>query len=323
MQFFFFCLALSIFTMVKGHCQYGIVIHGGAGMISSLPEEKEEAYRSVLDSAVMAGYQILEQGGTATEAVIKAITILEDSPLFNAGKGSVLNREGFVEMDASIMEGKGLRAGAVAGVRTIRNPIQAAYQVMVNSPHVLLIGEGADAWAKKIGLKTEPPDYFIIETRKKQWEKRGEIQLDHEAEWGTVGAVALDKEGNIVAGTSTGGMHNKWVGRVGDSPLIGAGTYADNRFGGISCTGHGEYFIRHVVAYDIIAQVRYQGKSLQEAAQAVLERLEQDGGRGGIIGLDPHGNVLMLMNTSGMYRAYAIQPQKGEFQKEIKIFADE
>jgi len=323
MRIFLYTIGMLLLFRMGVYSQYGIVIHGGAGMISSLSEEEEREYRAVLDSAVSAGYAVLERGGSGVEAVIAAITVLEDSPLFNAGRGSVLNQEGFVEMDASIMEGKELRAGAVAGVRTIRNPIKAAYAVMKNSPHVLLVGEGADRWAKAIGLETESPEYFRIEKRMEQLKKSGSIALDHDVQWGTVGAVALDKNGNIAAGTSTGGMHRKWVGRVGDSPIIGAGTYADNRFGGISCTGHGEYFIRYVVAYDVIAQVHYQNKSLQEAVSNTLQKVGQSGGKGGIIGIDPHGQVVMEMNTSGMYRAFAIRSKDGKFQKVVKIYSYE
>lgn len=303
---------------------FAIVIHGGAGTIlkEHMSMELENRYKAVLNEALKAGYDILAKGGTSTDAVIASIKVMEDSPLFNAGKGSVFANDGANYMDASIMEGKGLKAGAVAGIKTIRNPIEAAYAVMEKSPHVLLAGEGADKFAKEQGLKTESPEYFYDEIRWKQLlqaKEEGEIQLDHFSDTsgsidtdpgsnkkhGTVGCVALDKQGNIAAGTSTGGMTNKKWARVGDSPIIGAGTYANNNTCGVSCTGHGEYFIRNVVAYDVSAMMEYKGLSLDRAAhEVVMKKLKAQEGEGGLIALDAKGNITMPFNTAGMYRGY-------------------
>lgn len=291
--------------------KYGIVIHGGAGNI--LPEhfskELENQYHQKMDEALKTGYDILEKGGSAIDAVTAAIKVLEDSPLFNAGKGSVYNIKGQIEMDASIMEGKELKAGSVAGVRRIKNPIEAAKLIMEQTPHVLMIGEGAEnLWVSK-GYELVDTSYFYDEKKFQQWK-------DHQSQkHGTVGAVALDKNGNLAAGTSTGGMMNKLPGRVGDSPIIGAGTYANNTTCAISCTGHGEYFIRYAVAHTIHAKMLYQNKSLKQAAHEVLfNELLPVKGTGGVIGIDKNGNVMMDFNTTGMYRGFMLSSgEKGTF----------
>lgn len=287
-----------------------IAIHGGAGTI--LPEqmtpERGRAIRAALEKSVRAGHEALKAGDPALEAVVAAIRILEDSPEFNAGRGAVLTNTGTVEMDASIMDGANLRAGAVAAVKRIRHPIEAAVRVMHDSPHVMLFGEGAMSFAKDLGLEFRDEDWFITDFRRRQLEA---IQSDEQAglqlseSWhSTVGAVALDADGNLAAATSTGGMANKRWGRVGDSPIIGAGTYADNRACAVSATGHGEFFIRHVAAHSICSLVRLAGMSVEEAADQVInETLKQAGADGGVIAIDPQGHISMLFNTPGMYRA--------------------
>lgn len=293
---------------------YAIVIHGGAGTIrrDRMTAETENEIRAVLEQAVRAGHAVLKSGGPADTAVISAITVMEDSPLFNAGHGAVLNSQGDVELDASIMVGSDLSAGAVASIRHVKNPILLAAEVRVVSPHVMLIGEGAEEFAKKQGLVFVENSYFITPRRQEQLQRlRGRISLSEDASdplegnkpIGTVGAVALDMTGTIAAGTSTGGMTNKRYGRVGDSPIIGAGTYADDQCG-ISATGHGEYFIRAAVAHDICARVRYLGVALSQAADEVVNgKLVDMGADGGVIGVDRHGHVTTPFNSAGMYRA--------------------
>lgn len=306
-----------------------LVIHGGAGTIlkKNMTSEKEEAYKAKLKEALKAGYEVIKEGESSTEAVQAAIHVMEDSPLFNAGKGAVYTNSETQEMDASIMEGKTKNAGAVAGVQTIRNPIDGAVAVMNKSEHVMLTGEGAEEFAGKNGVIIVDKGYFRSEIRLKQLRRVKEKEqtiLDHDGDrgevdssetefnidyiedkkFGTVGAVALDSEGNISAGTSTGGMTNKRYNRVGDSPVIGAGTYADNVTCGVSCTGHGEYFIRNVVAYDVIALMNYSKLSLEEATKEVIRKQTEFGGKGGVIALDKNGNVAMPFNTAGMYRGY-------------------
>lgn len=291
-----------------------LVIHGGAGMIikENMPPELEEEYTTKLREALNVGFEILEKGGSSMDAVQKTINILEDSPLFNAGKGAAFTNDGQNELDASIMDGKTLNAGAVAGVKTVKNPIDAARKVMENSPHVMMVGKGADIFAKEQGLELVDSSYFFTQ---KRWDalqkalKNEQMELDHDDQnnndkkKGTVGAVALDKNGNLAAGTSTGGMTNKRWGRVGDSPIIGAGTYASNQTCAVSSTGHGEFFICNVVAYDIAASMEYGNKTLKEAADYVVnQKLKKQGGRGGVIALDTKGNYAMLFNTEGMYR---------------------
>ena len=291
-----------------------IAIHGGSGSIkkSDFSDSREQAVRETLEGAVKAAYQVLVSGGSSLDAATLAITLLEDSPHFNAGKGAVFNAQGKNEMDASIMDGSDLNAGAVAAVHNIRNPILLARKVMTDSPHVMLMGEGAEIFARQQGIEFAEDNYFFTELR---WQQLQNAQSSANPEayllsespdrWhSTVGAVALDSSGNLAAATSTGGMTNKRWGRVGDSPLIGAGTYADNRSCAVSATGHGEYFIRATVARDICARVQYQGVALSEATDAVVNRqLKEMGGDGGVIALDPEGNISLTFNTSGMYRA--------------------
>ena len=303
-----FLLLVSLFlsscdtnSIIKKNPQWVIVIHGGAGTIvkENMSPEMEQLYLQKLNEALNAGSVILSSGGSSLDAVTAAITTMEDSPLFNAGKGAVFTEEGKNEMDASIMDGSNINAGAVAGVQTIKNPILAAREVMEHSKHVLLMGEGADIFAKEHGLEIEDSSYFFTQRR---WESLKKVRKN---KFGTVGAVALDMSGNLAAGTSTGGMTNKMKGRVGDSPIIGAGTYANNKSCAVSATGHGEYFMRNVVAYDIAALMEYSGVSLKEASNyVILKKLKDQGGGGGIIALDKAGNFVMTFNTKGMYRAY-------------------
>lgn len=316
---------LGVSAQTKPMENFALVIHGGAGTIlkENMTPELEQQYKEVLNKALKDGYDILERGGTSMDAVVAAIKVMEDSPLFNAGKGAVFANDGTNSMDASIMDGKTIKAGAVAGVHTIRNPIEGARAVMEKSPHVMLSGDGADKFAKEQGLKIEDPKYFFDQKRWEQFQKikkEGEIKLDHSSDtsgsilniefsgdkkFGTVGCVALDKSGNLAAGTSTGGMTNKKWGRVGDSPIIGAGTYANNKTCAVSCTGHGEYFIRNVVAYDVAAMMEYKGMSLEQAAsEVVMKKLKSQQGEGGVIGIDSKGNITMPFNTPGMYRGY-------------------
>lgn len=305
-------LQLFIFSLCYGQSPIAIVVHGGAGTISRdrMTPELEKAYRQKLEEALRKGYGILQNGGSSLDAVEATIQILEESPLFNAGRGAVFTDAGTNELDASIMDGKTLNAGAVAGVRRIKSPIQAARAVMERSPHVMLTGEGAEAFARAVGLEMVEPDYFKDEKRYQQYlrakQKSGKQSLDYEEieKHGTVGCVALDQAGNLAAGTSTGGMMMKRFGRVGDSPIIGAGTYADNAACGVSATGWGEYFIRLAVAHDIVALMKYKGMSVQEAAQTVIDKVGKLGGDGGVIALDRQGNIAMPFNTKGMYRGY-------------------
>lgn len=296
----------------------GLAIHGGAGTIlrSSMSAEKEKLYTDALRQALHAGYTVLEKKGSALDAVEAAILSLEDCPLFNAGKGAVFNNNGKHEMDASIMSGKDLSAGAVSLIKNVRNPISLARAVMEKSEHVFLCGEGAEEFARGLNLRFESDAYFADDFRYHQWQKAKEREgsfLDHniatessnqDKKFGTVGAVALDANGNLAAGTSTGGMTNKKFGRVGDSPIIGAGTYANNNTCAISCTGHGELFIRSVVAYDISALMEYKGLSLHDAcAEVVMKKLVAIGGEGGLIAIDKYGNIDLPFNSEGMYRA--------------------
>lgn len=305
-----------------GEVNYGIVLHGGAGTIlkENMTDSLEQAYKVKLEEAIRAGHQILENGGTAVDAIQATINVMENSPLFNAGKGAVFTNAGTNELDASVMDGATLNAGAVAGVTTVKNPIDLAIAVMKNSEHVMMAGEGAELFAKENGLEIVDPDYFYTENRFRSLERirdREKTQLDHDdnrsafvdpyikdSKYGTVGAAALDKHGNLAAGTSTGGMTNKKWGRIGDAPIIGAGTYANNATCAVSGTGWGEFFIRGVVAYDISALMEYKGLSLQEAAERVIQEKNPElGGNGGIIAIDNQGNFAMEFNTAGMYRA--------------------
>ncbi len=293
--------------------KYAIALHGGAGTIlkNLMTPEKELAYKKGLELALTAGENLLKKGGSSVDAVEACIQSLEDNPLFNAGKGAVFNHEGKNELDASIMNGKNLMAGAVAGIKNIKNPIRLARMVMEKSEHVFLAGTGALDFAKKMQVATEPDAYFFVQARYDQYllaKESDSILLDHTSEnqkkFGTVGAVALDVQGNLAAGTSTGGMTNKKNGRVGDTPMIGAGTYANNNTCAISCTGHGEFFIRSVVAYDISCLIEYKRLSLKEACDFVVkEKLVKLGGEGGLIALDRLGNIELPFNSEGMYRA--------------------
>ena len=301
----------------KAEQPYGLVIHGGAGTITreNMSPEKEAEYISKLTAALKTGYAILENGGSGLDAVEATIKVMEDSPLFNAGKGAVFTGAGTNELDASIMDGATLQGGAVAGVKTVKNPISAARKVMEKTGHVLLAGEGADAFAKEQGLDIVDNSYFHTEHRFKSLIKAKEKEMEKH---GTVGCVALDKKGNLAAGTSTGGLTNKRWGRVGDSPIIGAGTYASNETCAVSATGQGEYFIRGSVAFDIAAQMDYEKKSVQTAAQAVIDKLTERGGTGGVIVMDSKGNIAMPFNTEGMYRGFYLND--GELT--VKIYKD-
>jgi beta-aspartyl-peptidase (threonine type) len=295
-------------------CEYALVLHGGAGSMNfeSMPPERQKLYMGSLDSALQVGLDILESGGKSIDAVEAVIRFMEDNPLFNAGRGAVFTSEGKNEMDASIMTGQDLNAGAVAGVTNIRNPISAARAVMETSPHVLLAGEGASQFAGSVGLELVDPSYFFTQRRYESL-----LRAKEEEKHGTVGCVALDRNGNLCAGTSTGGITNKKHGRIGDSPIIGAGTYADNNTCGVSCTGEGEFFIRWVVAYDISALMKYRGMGVEEAAREVIgTKLVEAGGEGGAICLDRYGRTAMVTNTSGMYRAYG----NSEGERVVAIF---
>jgi len=298
---------------------FAIVIHGGAGTIkkANMTPKQEKAYREKLQEALNVGYAVLEKGGTSLEAVQKTVNVMEDSPLFNAGKGAVFNSVGKNELDASIMDGKTLNSGAVAGVSHIKNPINAARIVMDSTRHVLLSGKGAEDFAKQHGLTFVDDKYFHTEKRYNQLlkaQEKDKVQLDHTAfntneliddhKYGTVGAVALDKNGNIAAATSTGGMTNKKYGRIGDSPIIGAGTYANNITCGVSCTGTGEYFIRTLAAHEASNLMQYKNLSLQESFKNVIGQIGDLGGDGGMIGLDNEANIAWYFNTEGMYRGY-------------------
>ena len=299
--------------------KFALVVHGGAGTITrdKLTPEQERAFRDKLHEATEAGQKILQSGGAALDAITAVIVILEDSELFNAGKGAVFTAEGKNELDSSIMEGKSLNAGAVAGVTRIKNPILLAKAVMEHSPHVMLQGGGAELFAEQQGIKLVDPSYFYTDLRWEQLQKakaegKGAV-LDHDNDFkfGTVGAVALDNQGNLAAGTSTGGMTNKQYGRIGDSPIIGAGTYANNASCAVSATGHGEYFIRATVARNICALMEYGGKTLEQAAdQIVNKQLVEMGGSGGIIAVDKDGNMALMFNTEGMYRAQVSSNQR-------------
>jgi beta-aspartyl-peptidase (threonine type) len=308
--------------------KYTIVVHGGAGTIlkEDMTPDLEAAYMRGLEQGLLAGYAVLEEGGTAINAVKAAIVVMEDNVLFNAGRGSVFTKKGVQEMDAAIMDGATLKAGAVAGVRNVRNPIELATEVMKNSNHVFLSGKGANDFAIKQGIKLEPDEYFFSQFRYDQWKAirdSDNYSLDHthqqleelmrDKKFGTVGAVACDQDGNIAAATSTGGMTNKKYGRIGDSPLIGSGTYANNKTCAISCTGHGEPFIRAVAAHDVSCLMEYKNYSLEKAMDTVVNKKLIDlEGEGGMIGVDKDGNACMMLNSAGMYRAMRSSDGSGE-----------
>ena len=297
--------------------EWAIVIHGGAGGMTkeNLTPELDKEYRASLQVALTAGKKILSEGGSALDAVEQTIRTMEDNPLFNAGKGAVFTHEGRNELDAAIMDGSNLGAGAVAGVTDIKNPISAARKVMINSPHVMLSGAGASQFAKEQGLEIVAPSYFYTNKRFNELQ-----ELLKKEKFGTVGCCALDKNGNLAAGTSTGGMANKRYNRIGDSPIIGAGTYANNSTCAVSGTGHGEYFIRWTVAHDISALMEYKGLNLKEASELVVnDKLVKAGGSGGVICVDKSGNISMPFNSSGMFRGFATADGK----EGIFIYKDE
>jgi beta-aspartyl-peptidase (threonine type) len=307
---------------------FALVIHGGAGTIlkKNMTDEQEKAYREKLNEALSVGEKILKEGGSSMDAVTQTIMVMENSPLFNAGKGAVFTNEGINEMDASFMEGKTMNAGAVGGLTVIKNPILAARAVMEKSEHVLLTGNGAETFAKEQGIEVVDTKYFYTDRRWKSLErakKTEKVELSEsedeaeEKKHGTVGCVALDKEGNLAAGTSTGGMTNKKYNRFGDVPIIGAGTYANNNTCAVSCTGHGEYFIRWAVAHDISAMIEYKGVDLETAGKAVInEKLVKVGGSGGAICVDKYGNISMPFNSEGMYRGFV----KADGTRKVSIF---
>lgn len=294
---------------------WALAIHGGAGTIrkDAMKKGEEEALRDTLDSALSIGQELLENGHAALDAVEAVIMLLEDCPHFNAGRGAVFTNDGKNELDASIMDGSDQNAGAASGLCIVRNPIKLARLIMEKSQHVLLAGDGAERFAKEQNLEIVDPKYFYNEQRwlalqkiQAQANESGYIDAEHpEFKFGTVGCAALDIHGNLAAGTSTGGMTNKRWGRIGDSPIIGAGTYADNATCAVSCTGHGEFFIRHAVAHDVHARIAYQDISLDKATTDIMDMLRQKGGAGGLIAVDKHGNISMPFNTEGMYRGWA------------------
>ncbi len=317
--------------------KYVLVIHGGAGTIlkKNMTPEKEAAYIAGLEASLKKGYAVLQAGGSSLDAVEAAIRVMEDDSLFNAGKGAVFTHDGRNELDASIMDGKSLGAGSVAGVRTIKNPIALARAVMEKSEHVMMAGRGAEQFAAQVGVEIVDTAYFRTESRWQGLQKALQqdslkTRLDHsftprkagtvnrDEKFGTVGCVALDKNGNLAAGTSTGGMTNKKYGRIGDAPIIGAGTYANNNTVAVSCTGWGEFFIRSIVAYDLSALMQYKGMPVQEAGKTVIEKVGVLGGNGGLIALDKNGNMAMPFNTEGMYRGAVTRDGKIE----IRIYKD-
>ncbi|MBW3571352.1 MAG: isoaspartyl peptidase/L-asparaginase [Gemmatimonadetes bacterium] len=318
--------------------RWGMVIHGGAGAMSpqSLSAERQAEYRAALTEALMAGHAVLARGGTSLDAVEAAVNVMEDNPLFNAGRGAVVTADGRIELDAAVMDGATLKAGAVAGLHTVRNPIDLARAVMERSPHVMMIGEGAETFARQNGLAMVEESYFWTPNRRQQWERmrmQDSLRADSAAragrtsgyampddrKWGTVGAVALDQHGNLAAGTSTGGMMMKRFGRVGDVPIVGAGTYANNRSCAVSATGHGEFFIRNVVAHSICALMEYGGLPLQAAADSIVMRqLVAQRGEGGVIAMDRQGNWTMPFNSTGMFRGRI----GADGRPEVAIFRD-
>lgn len=323
--------SVSLILSAEEQQKFSLVLHGGAGTITreSMTPETEAEYRAKLQEALKTGYAILAAGGTSLDAVESTIRVMEDSPLFNAGKGAVFTHNGRNELDASIMDGKSKQAGAVASVTIIRNPISAARAVMEKSPHVMMAGDGANLFATSVGLEVVDPSYFWTERRWKQLQQRLMKQREFGSEFkpaadskddkkGTVGVVAVDQHGNIAAGTSTGGMTDKRFGRVGDSPIIGAGTYADNATCGVSGTGAGEYFIRLSVARDIAALMEYKDLSVGEASRKVIAKLTDLGGTGGVIAMDRNGNIAMEFNTEGMYRGWIREDGKPH----VEIYGD-
>ena len=304
-----------------------LALHGGAGTIErgTMSEELEATYCALLDDAITRGFEKLRKGEPGLDVVVSIIQLMEDSPLFNAGRGAVYTWEGTHELDASIMHGENLDAGAVAGISTVKSPIALARAVMEDSPHVMLSGAGAEAFAHEQGFEVTPPEYFATDRRREALDaykvnEQAGLKPEADHKFGTVGVVVLDAAGNLVAGTSTGGMTGKRWGRIGDSPVIGAGTYADNRSCAVSATGHVEYFIRHTVARGICARMEYGGATLETAANSiVMDELVAAGGEGGIVAVDPTGEVTLIFNTAGMYRASI----NASGEKTVGIYADE
>lgn len=311
------CCAIAL-GAPAAEAPFAIAVHGGSGAVTraSLTLEREREYRAALAQALVAGQRVLSGGGSALDAVTAAVKAMEDSPLFNAGRGAVLTSEATVEMDASVMDGRDRRAGAVAGVTTVRNPVEAARAVMERSGHVLLAGPGADAFARAQGLATAGPDYFRTEERVRQLRRLKEGGPAGADRHGTVGAVALDRAGNLAAATSTGGIANKRPGRIGDSPLVGAGTWAENEAVAVSATGSGEMFIRSAAAHEVAALVRLRGLTPQKAADEALARVAAVGGRGGLVVLDRSGVPAFSFTTEGMFRGFA----RGDAAPEVMIF---
>jgi len=316
--------------MKQSQNRFGLVIHGGAGGMERSGYSKEliTAYKVKLNEALNKGYSILENGGSALDTIEQAIIVLEDSPLFNAGKGAVFTSNGLNELDAAIMDGSNLNAGTVAGITTIKNPIKLARAVMEKSKHVMLVGKGAEIFAAEQNIEIVDPSYFRTDERwktlqriKKREQNKDESYLNnnYDYKFGTVGCAALDKDGNLAAGTSTGGMTNKKYGRVGDVPIIGAGTYANNNTCALSATGHGEFFIRNVVTHDISALMEYKDFSINQAAnEVVMKKLVKQKGSGGVVGIDKTGEITMTFNTKGMFRGFKTSDRKSV----IKIFGD-
>jgi beta-aspartyl-peptidase (threonine type) len=315
-----FILLTALHPKAQDSGIYALVLHGGAGVMSekTMTPEMQKEYIAVLNLALSTGDSVLAAGGSSMDAVEKTIMVMEDSPLFNAGKGAVFTHDGIVELDASVMDGKTLTAGAVAGITDIKNPISLARTVMEKSEHVFLTGTGASRFAVEKGFQTVPNSYFHTDKRYRQLHEL--LKKEREAttgdKHGTVGCVALDRFGNIAAGTSTGGMNNKKYGRIGDSPIIGAGTYASNATGGFSCTGHGEYYIRLGFSRDISALMEYRNLGIREACQLEIAKLTKMGGTGGVIGLDKNGKAAMEFNTEGMFRGYI----NSAGEKKVAIF---
>jgi len=304
---YIFILFIQLLTYAAISQNYALVIHGGAGFVQSdqMSADKKQAYEMSLTQKLEAGQKMLAEGASSLDVVEAVIRMMENDSLYNSGRGSVLNSQGQVECDASIMSGIDKQAGAITGVQHIKNPISSARLVMEKSPHVMMAGSGAEEFAMQFNIDLVPNDYFIT---KRQYDNfKDKIK---NSKHGTVGAVALDQNGNIAAGTSTGGMANKAYGRIGDSPIIGAGTYADNNTCGVSCTGHGEYFIRHAVAYDMSAMMEYGNKTVDAAAKAIIhKKLKPEAGAGGLIALDRKGNISMEFNTTAMFRGYVNQDE--------------
>jgi beta-aspartyl-peptidase (threonine type) len=320
------CLAVAVAPAVAVEPRpLAIAIHGGAGVIdpAKMTPQRAASYRAGLAAALDAGYAILERGGSSLDAVTAAVRTMEDDPQFNAGRGAVLNHEGDAELDAAIMDGHGPRAGAVAGVRHVRNPVELARLVMEKSPHVLLVAGGAEEFALEQGVVLVPRGYFRTEARARELDEARQTEAEQlkaaaPGAGGTVGAVALDRAGHLAAATSTGGLTNKHRGRVGDSPIVGAGTYADDAWCAVSGTGQGEFFIRQVVAYDICALVQYRHLTLAQAVREVIEKLRRTGGEGGVIAVDRSGNIAMDFNSVGMFRG----ARDGRGRRDIAMYRD-